>query len=163
MSGRNRGFGIVEVLIALLLFSIGILAISSLFPLSIKNVETSQDILIATEILTATIELLNQPSETIQSRLVDGRFQNTFQPIRELVDIDLPNRPGYDDDVNPLIERYIGFERQILIESLSAEIGFGPRVRVVVTIRWTDSTGRQRSISMPSIIDINKHIYTGVG
>lgn len=157
----NRGFGIIEVLVALLLFSVGILAISGIFPLSVRNVETSQDVLIATEILTGTIELLNQPSNTVQNALVDNMIRRDFQPIRELGGAVVPNIPGYQN--NPVIPRYSHFERQILTDPMVPSAEFGPRVRVTVTVRWTDPSGRVRNISMPSIIDLNKAVYTGQG
>lgn len=158
----DRGFGLVEVLIALLLFTIGILAISNLFPLSLRNVETSQDILIASEIITGTIELLNQPSNPVQSAIASGIIMNNFQPIRELAGFLVPNVPGYDTDANPIILRYTGYERQILINSMPAEKAYGPRARVVVNVRWSDNTGRQRTMSMPAIIDLNKSVYIGL-
>ncbi len=161
---RNKtgGFGLVEVLIALLLFTIGILAISNIFPLSVKNVETSQDLLIASEILTGTIELLNQPSNPVQTALASNAIMNTFQPIRELANHVVPNVAGYDDPGNPLIPRYQNFERQILVNRMPEDPEYGPRVRVVVTVRWTDTTGRQRTMSMPAVIDLNKSVYLGV-
>lgn len=159
---NSRGFGLVEVLIALLLFTIGILAISNIFPLSVRNVETSQDILIASEIMTGTIELLNQPSNPVQTALASGAIQNTFQRIRELEGFIVPNVAGYNDNSNPLIPRYTSFERQILVTRMPDDPDYGPRVRVVVTVRWTDTTGRQRTMSMPAVIDLNKAVYLGV-
>ncbi len=163
MKSRKNALTLVEVLVAILVFSIGVIAVITLFPLSLQNVQTSQDLLIATELAASTVEYFNQPVNDIQAAILTSAILRGFMPIKDTNAggrAIVPNTQMYvylGDET--LIERYIGYERAIDVRQLPADADFTERHLLRVTIRWNDSRGRAREFTTSSIIFTNKRVY----
>lgn len=154
MSSEKNGLTLIEVLVAILIFSIGVIGVITLFPLSIQNVQTSQDVLIATELAASTLEFFNQPG--IQDAVAGGLILSGFMPIKDIDSggsIVIPNTQEYHDlDDSTLSERYTGYERAVDVSLIPSDADFNDRYSVTVTIRWNDVRGRGRTFRMSGII-----------
>lgn len=163
MISRKNALTLIEVLIAILVFSIGVIAVITMFPLSLQNVQTSQDILVATELASSTLEYFNQPVRSVQGAIAAGSLMSGFMPIKDINSagsIIIPNTQSYyelEDDT--IIPRYIGYERAIEAELMPSDSDFMDRYLVTVTIRWDDSRGRSQNFSLSGIIFANKRVY----
>ncbi len=163
MRSKKNALTLVEVLVAILVFSIGVIAVITLFPLSLQNVQTSQDVLIATELAASTVEYFNQPVNNVQAAILTNAILRGFMPIKDTNAHGraiVPNTQMYvllDDST--LIERYIGYERAIDVRMLASDADFTSRHILRVTIRWNDSRGRSREFTTSSIIFVNKRVY----
>lgn len=156
MNTEKNALTLVEVLIAVLVFSIGIIGVILLFPISIENISVSQDLLIATELASSTIEFFNQPIVQIEDAIKNNTIMTGFMPIKDFDsggDLIIINSVEYDnlgDDA--VIERYMEYERAISLSTLSADADLSERYSIVVTIRWNDSRGRSRTFSLSGVL-----------
>lgn len=155
ISSKNA-LTLVEVLVAVIVFSIGIVGVLTLFPLSVHNIQVSQDLLIVAELASSTISFFNQPIDLIEEAVKNSGIMAGFMPIKdidsngEIVIINSQEYFNLGDDT--IIEHYIDYQRAIEINVLPADSTFAERHEIIVIIRWNDSRGRSRTFRVSGIL-----------
>ena len=150
----SKGLTVIEVLMAAMLVIFGLIAIGYTFPRSLQIVETSQDIMVATEIATNTLELLNQPFPHITDALRNGSILTGLMNIYELGPDMIPN--SADDQTQPRIARYEKFQRAVTVTILPANGTYSDRAVVEVLVQWQDIQQRSRNFTVSATIDLEK-------
>ena len=173
---QQRGFGLIEALIALAILVFGVTALAGLFAQSLTFLQSTREDLVAKQKATQALEGIysarNDASvgfASIQNKSVGGIFNDGFQPLfvpgpngivgttsdtTTLESDTLPGPDGVmgtgDDVVVPLIN----FQRQILIQPVvNPDLSISPDLRqVIVTIRVASSRGGLRDYTVSGFI-----------
>jgi len=148
MQRTQKGFTLIEGLIALMVSVIGIVALLGLFPRAVANVDTAENITVANELLRQTLDRLTTPSPDINQALLNGSITGGFEPIRANGPDNIPNTADDGAEVGGL---YGDFQRRITTLIFPATPSYARRVMIVVTIQWKSAhstTGFDRRISM---------------
>ncbi|HWL39135.1 MAG TPA: prepilin-type N-terminal cleavage/methylation domain-containing protein, partial [Gemmatimonadaceae bacterium] len=143
--GHQDGFSLVEVLISIIVLTIGLMSLAGVLALGVQRVAASSPSLIAREKAREAVESVHTARDTglitwqaINNTGSGGRFVSGDQPIRlpgpdglvnttdDLPDIETQRKPGYDgilgttdDALIPLNE----FTRNIAITPLMSDDG----------------------------------------
>jgi prepilin-type N-terminal cleavage/methylation domain-containing protein len=165
-SGGEPGFSLIELLIAIVILTIGLLGVLSLFVHAIVTMGLSEENLIAKQKARETVESIFTARNTAQisfdqiqnTSVTGGIFVTGFQPLR------LPGNDGLvgtaDDagvetmvttasDGSSTIRQLNEFQRQVQISSVS---GSSDLRQVTVTIRYAIRKGLQRDYQLVTYV-----------
>lgn len=178
VSNNQAGFGLIEVMLAMFVTTIGLVTLLALFAQAIATTQLSQLDMIARQKAREALESIYTARNTTRisfdqiRNAPDGLFLTGFQELRlpnsgeggdGLVgtqddgDIETMRNPGKDgiagnedDEIVPLDN----FERQIVISGLAAGGGGNnPDLRrIAITVRYTTPWGTQRSYAVESYV-----------
>jgi prepilin-type N-terminal cleavage/methylation domain-containing protein len=158
--GQDRGFSLIEVMVAMGIMSAGLMALVGVFALGVAKMSTSSPMLIAREKAREAVESVHAARDTgelawntVFNASSGGVFLNGAQPMKTpgadgLVNtaddgaVEKIRKPGKDgildtadDEIVPLTD----FTREIVISTMNYDNGAGvnPNLRqVVVNIRY---------------------------
>ena len=134
LSSKNKGFTLIELIIAIFILSVGILGVLGMFPLGIQVAKSSEMATVATQLAQAkTEEIISQP------------YQEIF--IGEVIESPLPSpfnaytRETKASYVDPLLDlQEIGIDKGIK--------------KIEVTVSWESPLGvTEKNIQMITLIN----------
>ncbi len=169
MNGQNqKGFSLIEVMIAMGVVTVGLLGLLALFAQAVAVSQLTSDDLYAKQIVRESLEGLYTARNTNQLRFTEirgassgGIFLEGFQSIRsagsdglvstaddgDVVEMRMAGQDGQlntDDDELVSMDQY---QRQILIEDINPDLR-----KVTVTVRYRTARGVQRDYSVSSYV-----------
>jgi type II secretory pathway pseudopilin PulG len=172
---KEGGFGLVEVVIAILILSIGLVSLSGLFGAAISSMYLSQESLIAKQLARETLESIFTARNTHQITFdqimnvgAGGIFQDGFQSVTvagddglvgtaddgAIAEMVLPGPDGYMGTGDDEIRSLANFQRQILIQPvIRPDLTVDANLRQVTTfVRYANVRGQPITYQVDSLV-----------
>jgi type II secretory pathway pseudopilin PulG len=143
---RQRGTSLIEVLVVIVVFLVGILAIVQIFPFGLDSLRTSRAISLANSLARSEVQRLQGSADQLPEAIVPTRALGTAFEILD---------PGHDPAVLdaptilPASVREIDGQSRLIIDGTE----FGDWTRITGANRVTRILGEGRAVPAPSVIN----------